>query len=90
MNIHELHRQIFHPVIEPKFVAGEEAYILDPEYPDYAFKVTVRKIKDGGSVEFNTPNMIYTAIAPHFGIYGSIGKLVKADEVPANIKKLEW
>lgn len=90
MNIHELHRQIFNPIIEPKFVEGEEAYLIDPEYPDYAFKVVVRKIKDGGSVEFRTKELICTAIYPHYGVYGSKDKLVKADEVPANVKKLEW
>jgi len=87
MDIYELHRQIFHPVIEHKFEAGETAYVLDSSRPNVAFKAKVLKVMESGNAHYTIGNVISIAVHPHYGS-GSNSKLVKAEEVPANLTKI--
>jgi len=87
MDIYELHRQIFQPVIEHKFEAGEMAYVLDSSRPNVAFKAKVLKVMENGNVHYTLGKVISVAMHPHYGS-GSHSKLVKAEEVPANLNKI--
>lgn len=89
MDIYELHRQIFHPVIEHKFEVGEMAYVLDSSRPNMAFKAKVLKLMDDGNVHYTLGKMISVAVHPHYGS-GTNSKLVKAEEVPANLTKIGY
>lgn len=81
----EIYKRIFGKP-DPKFSAGEVAYV---EKNDAFYKVVVLR-DNGSSVDYRSEYLLSTAIAPHYGVGGSGGRLVKESEVPEGATKYEW